>query len=161
MAEPTFRGDSLIMPKLLKLHDCLCSELAASGLNLLCDCLLLHGSGGQLGQPTVGKGIAWVGLTNIFPYKNFPSPDIGDGRCDGFIAAAVTVGLMRCYAVKTNGESEADMIAYMDKQMADMAAMRRAIVCCAKEDFDVSLGQYTPIGPEGGIYGGSWAVTLG
>ena len=47
------------------------------------------------------------------------------------------------------------MLTYMDKQMADMAAMRRAIVCCNGDFDDIILGQYTPLGPAGGVYGGT------
>ena len=156
-----YTADVRIMPALIALHECLCAELKKSGLDLACECALVHGNVANVAPPGVGKGTAWVGVASIFPSKNFPAPTADRDTCAAPLAALISVGLIRCYAVKVNGESVEDMLLYMDKQMADMAAMRRAIVCCSKEFDDVSLGQYIPIGPEGGVYGGQWTVTLG
>lgn len=158
----TFTGDAIIFPGLLKLKDCLCSELASAGLDGQCQCVLLHGAGAQPALPSAGKGVAWVGLNSIFPSTTFPEPSESASSCSAPLAASVTVGVIRCYQVKTSGESEEDMRTYMDLQMADMAAMRRAILCCADiEGVDVDLGTYSPIGPEGGIYGGMWSSVIG
>ena len=157
-----FTGDAIIFPALLKLLDCLCTELQRSGLDNQCECILLHGAGTQVDQPAIGKGVAWVGLNSIFGSKNFPSPDGDIDTCSSPIAASVTVGVIRCYKLRESGETRDEMIGYMDTQMADMAAMRRAILCCAQDgDVAVSLGTYSPIGPSGGAYGGSWSPTLG
>jgi len=156
-----YLADVRIMPALMRLHECLCNELERSGLGDNCDCALLHGNADSVAPPIVGRGYAWVGLTNIFPSKVFPSATSDINTCAAPLAALVTVGVLRCYAVKTTGESSGDMLLYMDKQMADMAAMRRAIVCCSADDYEVSMGAYTPIGPSGGVYGGQWTVTLG
>ena len=157
-----FTGDAVIFPALLKLKDCLCNELDQAGLSELCDCELLHGLGAFPDQPAIGKGIAWVGLNSIFPSKLFPSPDGDIENCTAPLAAAVSIGVIRCYKVRERGETLDEMRGYLDMQMADMAAMRRAIVCCAKdEDIAVSLGTYTPLGPDGGSYGGVWNPTIG
>lgn len=155
-----YTPDVRIMPTLMALHECLCAELKRSGLDLGCECAIVHGNVAFVAPPTVGKGTAWVGITNVFPSKNFPAPTADKDTCAAPLAALVSVGIIRCYSVKVNGESTEDMLLWMDKQMADMAAMRRAILCCASSE-DVSLGQYTPIGPEGGVYGGQWSVALG
>lgn len=156
-----YTADNLIMPALMALHECLCAELVKSGLDAGCECALLHGAAVNVAPPAVGKGYAWVSLESIFPSKSFPNPDSGANNCPSPLAALVIVGVLRCFPVKPTGESADDMLLYMDKQMADMAAMRRAILCCASIEDDVQLGSYTPIGPEGGIYGGSWTVSLG
>lgn len=156
-----YTPDVRIMPALIKLHECLCAELERAGLSAGCDCALLHGSAEAVAPPAVGKGFAWVGLSSVFPSRSFPSPTTDRDTCGAPLAALVTVGVMRCYAVKVAGESAEDMLTYMDKQMADMAAMRRAIVCCNGEFEDLSLGTYTPIGPSAGVYGGSWALAIG
>lgn len=157
-----FMGDAIIFPALLKLKECLCNELEKAGLSELCECILLHGSGAQIEQPAIGRGVAWVGVDAIFGSKNFPSPDGDVYTCSSPIAASVTVGVLRCYKVRERGETPDEMREYLDIQMADMAAMRRAIICCAgDDDIAVSLGTYTPIGPQGGAYGGSWSPTLG
>ena len=156
-----YTADVRVMPVLMDLHECLCTELEKSGLSADCACLLVHGNVLNVAPPTAGKGVAWVGIQSIYPSKTFPSPVSDRDTCVAPLAALVTVGLLRCYAVKVNGESYEDMLLWMDKQMADMAAMRRAIVCCGLSVEDISLGVYTPIGPEGGVYGGTWTVTLG
>lgn len=155
-----YQPDVRIMPALMALHDCLCAELEKSGLDLGCECLLVHGAVENIAPPAVGKGIAWVGLSSIFPSKSFPSPDTSTTNCPAPLAAIITVGVLRCYAVKAAGESPQEMLLYMDKQMADMAAMRRAIVCCNGDFEDIVLGQYTPLGPQGGVYGGTWSLSI-
>jgi hypothetical protein len=149
------------MPALLRLKECLCTGLNASGLGEGCRCTLLHGLGASPAFPAIGKSTAWVGLLNVFPSKTFPSPAVDLNTCIAPIAANVTVGVLRCYQVRTSGETEAELRDYLDVQMADMAAMRRAIVCCANDGFAISLGTYSPVGPEGGIYGGAWTLVIG
>jgi len=162
MATLPYISDSSIMPGLLKLHECLCATLSARNLDPKCECALLHGEGTQPSLPKAGNGYAWVGLNGVFPSKTFPSQDSNSGNCGSPLVASVTMGIMRCYAVKAVGESVENMMLYMDKQMADMAAMRYAIECCAADDeLQVSLGAYVPIGPEGGIYGGNWSLSIG
>ena len=156
-----YTADATIMPALMALHECLCAELTKSGLDASCECALVHGAAVSVAPPAVGRGYAWVGLDSIVPSKTFPVQDSTASNCPSPLVANVTVGILRCYAVKVNGESSEQMLLYMDKQMADMAAMRRAILCCAALTDDVMLGSYTPIGPEGGVYGGSWSVYLG
>jgi hypothetical protein len=156
-----YQPDVRIMPALMRLHECLCAELTRSGLGENCACALIHGSADSIAPPGVGKGYAWVGLNTIFPSKVFPTPAGDASSCPAPLAALVTVGVMRCYAVRATGETPEEMLLYMDKQMADMAAMRRAIVCCNQEFDDMILGTYTPLGPAGGIYGGQWTVSIG
>ena len=156
-----YLADVRIMPALIRLHECLCAELEKSGLGVNCDCALVHGNSTNVAPPAVGHGYALIGLQSIFPSKDFPSATGGRDSCPAPLAATISVGLIRCYAVKVKGESSEEMLLYMDKQMADMAAMRRAIVCCNQEFEDMGLGIYLPIGPEGGTYGGQWVVTIG
>ena len=155
-----YQPDVRVMPALMKLHECLCAELERSGLGDNCDCALVHGGADNVAPPAVGRGYAWLALQSIYPSKEFPGATAGLDSCPAPLAATITVGLIRCYAVKARGESSEEMLVYMDKQMADMAAMRRAIVCCNNE-FDLAMGIYSPIGPSGGIYGGQWVVTVG
>lgn len=159
MADALYRHDDAIMPALAKLRDCLCNELDKSGLSADCDCVLIHGLGTNVAPPAPGKGFAWVGVTGAFASKDFPNPDVSRSVCATPLAASFVMGVVRCFQVNPRGESGEDMLRWLDKQMADMQAMRRAILCCGVED--VSLGTYTPIGPEGGAFGGSWTGTVG
>ena len=156
-----YTPDVRIMPGLMALHECLCAELERSGLAAECDCVLLHGSSDAVAPPVVGRGYAWVGIQSIFPSKSFPGPDSSLSNCPAPLAALVTVGILRCFQVRATGETPTEMLTYMDKQMADMAAMRRAIVCCNEQMGDMVLGMYTPMGPSGGVYGGNWSLTIG
>jgi hypothetical protein len=47
--------------------------------------------------------------------------------------------------------------------MSDLRAMRRAIMCCAKQERErvFSLGDWSPIPAQGGVSGGIWSVTVG
>jgi hypothetical protein len=47
-------------------------------------------------------------------------------------------------------------------QMAAMSAIRRAVLCCfpGARSQDVILGVYLPIGPQGGVVGGTWSISV-
>jgi hypothetical protein len=51
-------------------------------------------------------------------------------------------------------------VAALRLQTADIAAMRRAVLCCFGQDDDTDyiLGTYTPIAPEGDCLGGVFNV---
>lgn len=158
-----YTADSRLIPAIVALKDCLCSELAKRGLDAGCTCSLVHGNVENVEWPTAGKGVAWLGLSGIFESSAFPQQNSGTSRCGSPLAASISVGVLRCYKVGTTAPSPDESLLYMDKQMADMAAMRAALTCCpAKETlgFEISLGGYTPIGPEGGVYGGIWVATV-
>lgn len=163
MAE-MYTPDSRLMPALVALKDCLCSELTKRGLSAGCTCSLVHGNVENVEFPEVGKGVAYVGIGGIFESTAFPNPAAGASPCGRPLAASITMGVLRCYRVGTSYPSADDSMLYLDKQMADMAAMKTALTCCSKSSgvqFEVSLGTYAPFGPEGGVYGGIWTATVG
>jgi len=156
-----YTPDTLIMPALVALHECFCAELTKSGLNDGCECIMLPGIGDVAAEPEPGKGFGWVGITSISPYSIFPQPDASLANTARPIMASATIGVIRCLEVSRNGPSPESLLGYLDKQMADMAAMRRAVICCTDDSRDMVLGPYEPIGPEGGIFGGLWTVSIG
>ena len=156
-----YRADTLIMPALEKLHACFCAELTASGLDVKCECVMLPGIGDVAAEPAPGTGFAWVGVTGVAPYSSFPVPDLTLANSARPLVATVVIGVIRCIEVSRNGPTSTEQALSLDKQMADMAAMRRAVICCTDDSRDMVLGTYQPIGPEGGIYGGFWDVHIG
>lgn len=157
-----YRQDITIWPVLQNLVNCLCIELATSGLPELCFCGLLVGASAtdQMGDGALGQ--AWVRLVTAYPSTAFPTQTtIARGSCSASLAAEVEIGVLRCAPTSSDGSeppSESDWWESGRLQMADMAAVRRAIRCCDSGAELVVLGSYTPTGPQGGTVGGVWQV---
>lgn len=151
--------DRRFWPLLLELRSCLCDALKESSPeHELCQCLVVPGIGpdpsAALSQK---KGMAWVRLVNSYPSTSPPSPSSQMLPCHPQHAAQVEIGVLRCYPVPgPRGVLSAEVVEEAaELQMSDMAAMVRA-VCCTERDH--VLGSYTPDGPAGGLYGGTWTV---
>lgn len=177
MAE--FREDLDIYPLMVELSACLCTELADSGLPPVCRCGLMPGTSPTLdfsGDVTCangGCGQAWVRLVNAFPSDDFPNPAVGIAqRCDIALAYELEVGISRCEDVgrtvgnKYTPPTLAAQVNSVRQYTADMAAMRRAILCCfrgahdERDDLEIALGLYQPLDSSGGVGGGIWNVTV-
>lgn len=179
MADAPFVEDVDVYPLMLELIGCLCEELEKSGLPKPCRCGIQPGSipvidfaGGDAGCKD-GCGQAWVRLVQAFPSTSFPEPDFGTVQaCAGGLAYELEVGLSRCEASgrTVNGRfippTLVEQMEAVRLYTADMAAMRRAIVCCLRgeheraEDLEVALGTYRPMDSQGGTGGGIWQVFL-
>lgn len=141
---------------------CLCAEVNAD--NSLCFCGIIVGDapydvsgecGGKCGQ-------AWVRLVGAYPQASLGEADLTDNNCRKALGLDLEIGVMRCFPVSEDPPSEAELLLVSDQQVADMLAMRKAILCC--DAFDgVILGNYEPIGPEGegGLVGGIWQFAVG
>ena len=171
MAE--FREDPDIYPALVALSACLCAELTASGLPTPCFCGVLPGANvpmsycGECGGFSDAKcgGQAWVRLDSVFPSTIFPSP-ADTTQCSTGLAASIEIGVLRCMQVMEEGgeaPSLDEQVRATRLQMADMQAMRRAVMCCdwrADPDHKILLTTYVPVGPEGGCVGGTWTFMV-
>lgn len=160
--------DVLIYPVLTKLTECLCAELERSGLAAACRCLLVPGSGPSLDFCSEGcdggcPGEAWVRLLRAFPSSNFPAQD-GVAICTTLLAFEIEVGVGRCLPVgQDNGQPPEDQETFDTArlQLADMAAMRRAIVCCfAGSDTEHILSSFEPNIALGGCLVSTWSLTV-
>lgn len=160
-----FREDFLIYPTMVRLSGCLCAEITASELPEPCFCGIIPGTEQALdcGSCDDGCGAAWVRLSNGFITSDFPQPDISLANCNKGVAFALEVGITRCFS--PFGDAEGNMpgvdeyLRQTRLQLADMAAIRRAISCCfATVDTDYILGSYSPIPFDGGCGGGAWEV---
>lgn len=154
--------DLEVWPKLVLLADALCQEIADSGLEEPCFCGIMPGAGIALDyvDGCEAGGMAWVRMVTAFPSQTFPEPDVDINGCDQAMAFQAEVGIIRAFRVPDNGEppTQGDMLTAAEVQMAEMAAMRRAILC--RFTGTVALGQYTPIGPDGGALGGAWSLSV-
>lgn len=165
MAE--LREDTQIWPLLLDLTECLCAELEASGLTAKCRCIPIPGDGPVLdfcGEGCDGdgdgcSGQAWVRLVQAYPAfaPGVPALEANSRAPLGF---NVEIGVARCFV--WNSEDDSVILDGARKQMADMAAMRRAIVCCFKKnERDHVLGAYTPMDADGGCLWSVWDLAVG
>ena len=170
MARPPAAADGIvedrgIYPGMLTLQACLEQELIASGLPVGCVKTLMPGDQnyGDCGECDDGScGSAWVRLVRAFPSVTFPNQEAGNATCASPLAYELEVAVVRC--VETiredgTGPDAATLLAQTRTQLADMAAMRRAIACCfGTGDTEYALGAYTPGPFVGGCGGGAWTV---
>lgn len=145
--------DAMVLPLVERIHTCVCETLEARGLAADCKCILAPGAAFPPSFPAAGKGVAWVGIETIAPME--------DTFCSGALVVGLNVGVLRCMPVTRDDPSAAQYAEYMAQALADMQALRKALLCCDHEVEDVALGTWTPYGPEGGVYGGFWTATVG
>jgi hypothetical protein len=158
-----FRLDRAVWPAVEAMSVCLCSTLNDSGLGDLCFCGVFPGAQpyDQMGDGTAGQ--AWVRVVRVYPSNAFPQIEQDPRRsCASGLAVEMELGVLRCAPMPADsGRVPPTMSAQWDAtrlQMADMAAMQRAVQCCYTESDLVMLGNYTPTGPAGGVVGGTWQV---
>lgn len=177
MADTEVREDVEIYPIMVDLAACLCTELEASGLGGACFCGIIPGDQAVLDVcATCEKagaacpGQAWVRLITGYPSSLFPQPDVQGASCNTPLAYQIEIGVARCFPTgKANNVSGytpptmAEQLNATRLQLADMAAMKRAIKCClsgSHEDLTYVLGAYVPISTGGGCGGGVWQLTV-
>lgn len=169
-----FADDDFFFPRLTALAECLTAELEKQGGPPLCYSGLMIGQQNfplGLVDQTNNLGVAWVRPVITFPSATFPLPDdpsvTARTSCKSRLAMEIEIGVARC-APAASGRA-----AYVDPQdifeatrlyMADMQAMKRALLCCYKpQDKDrlVATGAWTPLEAMGRVSGGSWQAWIG
>lgn len=158
-----FTDDTLIWPLLTQLSDCLCETLSERGL-LPGDCFCGIVPGQQVAWDYT-SGMAWVRLNSVVPSATFPNQSFNLNNCGTTLAAEVEVGVLHCAPGSASDGSPPGELQQFESarlQMATMAAMRSAILCCSEStDVDMILGAYEPQGPNGNLVGGVWTVSMG
>lgn len=154
------------------LHAALTVELRESGADRdLCANAIYPGQAvpGDYGIETEGgcAGMAWVRLVSANPTTTFPAPATGVNNCTYTLAFPVEMAIMRASPIHTESLNDIDLpsdeehIAAAHQQMDDLHLMHRAIKRASEDIEMLILGTYTPVGPTGGIVGGSWTLTVG
>lgn len=148
-----------------QLRDCLAEQLATTGYPLPARIEVRHGAevtpvaGTQ--EDECCSGLAWVRVSSMAPRADEDPVILADGTVCGFDQWTVTVelGVLRCwdFGDGAQGPTSAQYLADTRRQLADMQAMRRALLCCTEDWRPV---EYTPEGPEGTCLGGTWSATL-
>lgn len=159
------RSDTYVWPTMAALAECLCTELAAAGLPPTCLCGILPGEQIDASYVSDTEGMAWVRLVGAFPYSAFPQASMVGNPCVMPLAFELEVGSLWCAPSardsRGNPPTMEAQFATAEVQVAAMAAMHRAIVCCMPtQRATAAIGQYTPAGPEGGVVGGTWNLVV-
>lgn len=152
------------------LAQCLCETLSepAYGHVPPCFCGVVPGTQAiqemSQGCNADRNGVAWVRLAATYPSVTVGVADTSLGNCSAGIGYDIEIGVVREHAEYFEAEvlDEADMLTVTTWQVDDMNAIRRAVACCSPLDpTDYILGQYQPIGPQGGMVGGAWMLHVG
>ena len=158
------RVDLDVWPTMNRLVDCLCTELSLAGLDT-CYCGVLPGDqiAAQYVNHKTREGMAWVRLSTAWPYTSFPNLD-QTAVCGADLAYELEIGSLFCAPAFADSRGRPPtLVAQFEAtqvQVAAMAAMRRAIVCCLGTGRNAVLGTYTPVGPTGDVVGGTWTVVV-
>ena len=151
------RRDKMILPALHALKLCAVAQMVAAERPVCsaflyfsdhyppaigCDCTCDHG----------GQGTLWVRLvqgSGVATDRALPL-DCAGGRFE----FTVEVGVWRCAPVSENATAPVDPGAtWPDGMMHDLAALRRAVLCCdwlAERDVVPFITTMQPVGPSGG-----------
>jgi hypothetical protein len=150
---------------LTDLATCLCAQILTDDLPPTCFCGIVPGEVVALdysGDCADECGMAWVRLSAAYPSTIVAVPSPMPGNCAVGIGIEVEMGIVRC--ISPGGEDgqppePAELAAAAVLQQADMMAMWRAVACC-RTNKDWMIGTYTPFGPEGGLVGGTLALSI-
>lgn len=162
LLEDVLVDDKIVWPILTALTSCLCAEVDKAGLEV-CICTPMPGDAIATDYVTPEAGMAWTRLASVFPSSALPGQD-PRARCASPIAFTVEVGTAFCSPLPGPDGEPPDMVANFEAtrvQLAGMSAALRAIRCClGAATGEAVLGQYLPIGPQGGVVGGYWTVAI-
>lgn len=153
--------------------ECLCAKVIENELPGLCFCGIIAGDqpydatgigeGCDEDDPDSGCGQAWVRLVGAYPSTNVGQADVMPGNCTNGFGFDLEVGILRCIRIEEEGGilPAEEMLEAVQLQVADMLTMQAALLCCdGLENEDFILGQYTPMGPAGGLVGGTWLLSV-
>lgn len=102
---------------------------------------------------------AWVRVMGVTPFGGVDS--FGGDSCSVALRLELEVGVLRCIEIAEDGEapSASDVLVAAMQSMTDMLALQCAALECDVWE-SVDLGTWSPSGPLGGQYGGTWTFTV-
>lgn len=165
----TLHDENPAYDRLTLLAACLCAQIQdpENGVPDVCFCGIVPGEAIPVeyaGDCDSKCGIAWVRMTNLYPSNGVGAAFTQPGNCDVGLGMDVELGILRCISVGTEREGPTPEELHEAAQLAiaDAMLIRKAVYCCdAINPRDLILGQYTPLGPEGGLVGGAFVLSMG
>jgi len=152
-----------VASKIDSLLDCICAGLTSQGAGPTCWCGFYPGtevSWDYCGECSGGScGMGYVRMVNSYRSSIFPNADVSL-NCIAPIVVELVVGSLRCIPVSDEQGALPDEGSMWESSLgilADMTALFDAIACCG---MDHAIGNYTPLGAQGGCAGGEWQVWL-
>jgi hypothetical protein len=145
------------------LATCLCSEILNpdNGVPDVCFCGVVPGDAAVVqyaGDCSEKCGMAWVRLGSVYPASSVGVLDQSPGNCTASIGYDVELGIVRCMSVgdeQGNLPPPEELLAAAELQAKDALVLWRAVYCCdVVEPKTVIVGNYVPLGPDGGLVGG-------
>lgn len=99
----------------------------------------------------------WVRVMSVLPRTT----DSWEGDCASVLTLDIEVGVLRCIEIPEDGEAPtaSDVMEAALQSMTDMNAIYCAAMGCEVWD-SIEVGQWSPMGPMGGQYGGTWTFTV-
>ena len=81
--------------------------------------------------------------------------------CSATMHLTLEVGVLRCFDIQADGEAPtaSEVLVAATQAMDDMKAIYCAAMSCEVWDA-INAGQWTPMGPMGGQYGGTWTFDV-
>lgn len=156
-----------IASRLQELADCLCAQVTTDGLPGLCFCGVVPGEAAAadyISDSCDDCGMAWVRLVSVYPSAGVGIADTTIGNCSKELGFDVEIGIMRCYVVgdgRGNPTPPEEVREAAALAALDAETMWRAVACCpAITSKEYVMGQYQPLGPEGGVVGGVWTLSM-
>lgn len=149
---------------------CLCAQAKVNGSPDFCFCGVLPGEvvvADYIGEGCTDDvcGMAWVRLVTGYPSSGVGRVNENVGNCSSELGIDLEIGMLRCLPVSDNdGEppTPEEMLAATSQQTDDMFTMLQAVTCCSSlSSKDFILSAYSPMGPDGGVVGGTFLVYLG
>lgn len=112
----------------------------------------------ECGEDDVQCEQAWVRVESITPTEGI---DGWDGTCAQTLSLNLEVGVLRCIEIEEGGEAPKaqDVLTAAMQSMEDMNAIYCAAMACEVWE-RIDVGSWSPLGPTGGQYGGTWTFTV-
>ena len=108
-------------------------------------------------------GQLWVRVLYMHPVNPLPQKVLSTAaNCPYPLGAKIGLGIIRCQSGLERLDegtfpTEANLTDDAERMLCDAAALFRALQC----DQDLLVDMWTPLGPQGGCYGGEWTAWIG
>lgn len=147
---------------LTQLASCLCAKLNEEGQTPTCFCGVVAGA--QSVNDTWTEcdnrdGRAWVRLAASYPAEVAGEQATRKQNLKLGLGIDIELGIERTIVWDPDDGtiSEAQHLEMVTQEVLDMKAIFQAVGCCEgfkAQDVDVVVGQWSPLGPQGLVYGG-------